>query len=112
LKNGFYQFTINLVCKGPAPENGIMRIGLSKPITNYINTLDNSSFAFFSQYDNVTAGASDPLTLLSTGTVYLKKGEKVVVLTRYLNPSIQTVGGDGSYNISSISSVVVKYFPE
>jgi len=114
-KEGYYEFIMNLVSKSVSGNyTGFVRLGLSIPFNDnipyYTRKLDDSSFAFFSQkYSNISS--SLPINATSSGTIYLKKGQKIYILTKYIDPAIQTFNIEEiNYDRTLVNSVVVNYY--
>lgn len=107
LKSGFYTFNINFVAKGAM--TGTPRVGVSKPYTGSFVYAGNSSFAFLSQ-PYVTADASTPFTIFSSGTLNLTAGQKIIFLTRFIDPTVNTLNVESiNYDRTMVNSVVINY---
>ena len=109
LKTGYFTFNINLVVVGPF--TGSPRLGVSKPYTGTINgALGNSLFAFLSQPTvNVTSNML-PVTLFSSGTLLLNAGTKVAFLTRFIDPSTNSINVESiNYDRTMVNSVTIVY---
>lgn len=110
LKDGFFEFSINLTVKGPF--NGEARIGISKPYAGTLSGASNNSFAFFNQ-PTISVSSTQPITLYSSGVIYLTAGEEVTTLTRYINPSTNNLNVESiNYDRTLTSSIIVKYFAD
>ncbi|CAI8815535.1 hypothetical protein [Chryseobacterium sp. IT-36CA2] len=107
LKSGFFTFNINFVIKGAM--TGTPRVGVSKPYTGTFAYNGNASFAFLSQ-PYVTVDASTPVTLFSSGTLNLVAGQKVIFLTRFIDPTVNTLDVENiNYDRTMVNSVVISY---
>lgn len=107
LKNGYFTFSINFVIKGPM--NGTPRVGVSKPYTGTFVNGGNASFAFLAQ-PYVTADSASPATVFSSGTLYLKTGQKIAFLTRFVDPATNTINLESiNYDRTMVNSVVINY---
>ncbi len=107
-KSGYYNFQINFVVKGPF--TGVARIGVSRPYTGAKpTTASNNTFSFLSQtYNDVTN--NQPLTLLSTGMIYMNSGEKIIFLSRYITPATNTLDLESiNYRRDLVNSVSITY---
>lgn len=111
-KTGYYNFQVNLVILGPYTGNA--RLGVSKPYTGSASTAlgqGNAFVGFFSQnYYNV--GASNvPVTLSTNGLQLLTAGQKVMFLTRYIDPTSNSLNVESAnYDRTLVNSVSVTYF--
>lgn len=112
-KTGYFNFQINLCFVGP--YTGVARIGISRPYTGTKPTsgVGNNTFAFLSQKDENASTSSFPVTLLSTGMVFMNAGEKIMFLTRYINPATNSLNVESiNYNRTLVSSVNVVYYTQ
>lgn len=107
VKSGFFTFNINFVIKGAM--TGTPRVGVSKPYTGSFVNSGNAAFAFLSQ-PNVSVDASTPVTLFSSGTLNLTAGQKIAFLTRFIDPTVNTLDVESiNYNRTLVNSVVISY---
>jgi len=107
LKTGFFTFNINLVIKGAM--TGTPRVGVSKPYTDSFVNSGNTSFSFLTQ-PYVTVDNLTPVTIFSSGTLYLTAGQKITFLTRYIDPTANTINLESiNYNRTMVNSVVINY---
>lgn len=108
-RTGYFNFQVNLVIKGPVTGN--VRLGVSKPYTGPIpTTLGNAFVAFLSQ-SSYNADANSPVPMSVTGLLFMNAGEKVIFLTRYIDPVVNTLNVESiNYNRTLVSSVNVTYF--
>ncbi|ANF52701.1 hypothetical protein A0O34_20250 [Chryseobacterium glaciei] len=108
-KAGYFNFQVNLVVKGPI--NGNVRIGVSKPYTGPKPTsVSNATVAFLSQ-NTYDAAASLPIPMAVNGLLYMNAGEKVIFMTRYIDPSVNSLDVESiNYDRTLVSSVNVTYF--
>jgi hypothetical protein len=91
-KPGYYNFQINLTLKGPMTATP--RLGISRPYTGSLPTggIGNQSFSVLSQ-NYVDAVPTAPVTLLTTGMLFLNAGEKIIFLTRFITPGAGALVG-------------------
>jgi hypothetical protein len=108
-KTGYYNFQINLVFRGA--YNGQPRIGLSKPYTGAKPTFaSNATFAFLSQ-NGFNVSSSMPVPMSSSGLIFMNAGEKVIILTRYITPAVNTLNVESiNYDRTLVNSVAVTYY--
>lgn len=110
LKTGYFSFTINLLINGPL--NGIVRLGISRPYTGTYAYGGNSGFSFFTQPNVSSPGNTIPVTLLSSGSLLLQAGQKVVFLTRYITPTTtdNNINTESlGYDRTVVNSVIINY---
>jgi len=108
-KDGYFNFQVNLVVRGPI--NGNVRIGVAKPYLGAKpTTMSNASVAFLSQ-NTYDASASFPIPMAVNGLLYMNAGEKVIFMTRYIDPTVNTLDVEAiNYDRTLVSSVNVTYF--
>lgn len=108
-KDGYFNFQVNLVVKGPI--NGNVRIGVAKPYTGAKpTTVSNASVAFLSQ-STFDAQSNFPIPMAVNGLLYMNAGEKVIFMTRYIDPTVNTLDVESiNYDRTLVSSVNVTYF--
>lgn len=108
-KDGYFNFQVNLVVKGPI--NGNVRIGVSKPYTGPKPTsVSNATVAFLSQ-STFDAQSNFPIPMAVNGLLYMNAGEKVIFMTRYIDPTVNTLDVESiNYDRTLVSSVNVTYF--
>jgi hypothetical protein len=108
-KTGFYNFQINLVFRGA--YSGSPRLGVSRPYTGAKPTAaSNATFAFLSQ-NSFTVDATTPVAMSVSGLLFMNAGEKVIFLTRYIDPTVNTLNVEAiNYNRTLVNSVNVTYF--
>ncbi|MEN4760468.1 hypothetical protein ABEG63_09065 [Chryseobacterium sp. C39-AII1] len=108
-KTGYYNFQVNLVPRGP--YNNTARFGVSRPYTGAKpTTAANSTIAFLSMHtynvDNLT-----PMPLHVSGLLYMTAGQKVIILTRFIDPTVNTLNVEAiNYNRTFLNSLDVTYF--
>ncbi len=108
-KTGYYNFQVNLVARGP--YNGTLRFGVSRPYTGTKpTTASNASVAFLSMQtynvDNLT-----PVPMHVSGILYMTAGQKVMFLTRFVDPTVNTLNLEAiNYNRTFLNSLDVTYF--
>ncbi|UZT98071.1 hypothetical protein ODZ84_00435 [Chryseobacterium fluminis] len=109
-KSGYYNFQISLTVTGTIEA---MRVGISKPFTGAFREQGNASFAFFKDEDKITSPTGFALLNTSNcfGSMFMNAGEKVVFLTRFIDPSTNTINVESSnYNRTLINTVTITYF--
>lgn len=108
-KTGYYNFQVNLVIKGPFSGNA--RIGVSKPYTGAIPAIGSNAFVAFLAQNTYSVDAAGPMPLAVNGLLLMNAGEKVIFLTRYIDPTVNTLDVESiNYDRTLISSVNVTYF--
>ncbi|SHM69114.1 hypothetical protein SAMN05444267_10735 [Chryseobacterium polytrichastri] len=108
-KAGYYDFQVNLVARGP--YNGTLRFGVSRPYTGPKPTsLSNANVAFLSmQTYNIDGGT--PLPMHVSGIIFMNAGDKVIFLTRFVDPTVNTLNVEAiNYSRTYLNSVDVTYF--
>lgn len=108
---GYYNFQINVVVRGP--YDGYARIGVSRPYTGPIPVQGNGSVAFFSQLYFANLNGSSPVTLSTNGILHMDAGQKVIFMTRYIDPTVNTLNVETmAYDRTQVSSVNVTFIPD
>lgn len=135
-RDGVYSFDVNMLMR--AYSNNVtgqfIQISVSKPFTNYnlppnkldgtndgSNIWNNSSFAFLNRSTSTATATPGtyPTNITLKGVQAMKKGEKVIFLTRFITPGTSTSALDNYTNdIESINylrnktcNVVITYYP-
>ncbi|UKB77665.1 hypothetical protein [Chryseobacterium sp. MEBOG07] len=107
LKTGYFSFNINFVVRGAF--NGVLRVGVSKPYSGSFVYNGNASFAFLAQ-PNISVDSSTPAIINASGTLLLTAGQKVIFLSRYIDPAVNTLNVEAiNYNRTLINSVIINY---
>lgn len=96
--SGYYHFEANVFLRAHSKNQEINRLGVSVPYEDGYypakegdNYYSNASFALLNQPKNaVLDKTTDPLTIIVSGVVYIPKGKRVCILTRYITPSTST----------------------
>lgn len=110
-RSGYYNFQINVVLKGPF--DGYARIGVSKPYTGSIPPQGNGSVSFFTQFYFSNITSSLPVTLSTNGIIHIDAGQKVIFMTRYVDPTVTTLNVESiAYDRTQVSSVNVTFIPD
>lgn len=58
----------------------------------------------------VNVGSSEPITIYSSGTLYLTEGQKILFLTRFITPTTNTLDVESiNYKRQLINYIVINY---
>jgi hypothetical protein len=135
-RDGVYSFDLNLLMKSysNAVTGQYLQVAVSKPFTNFnlppnkldgtndgTNNWNNASFAFLNRAAStatITPG-SFPTNITLKGVQNMKKGEKVIFLTRFITPGTSTTATDNytndvetiNYLRNKTSNIVITYYP-
>ncbi|MCS3533090.1 hypothetical protein [Chryseobacterium sp. JUb7] len=108
-KTGYYSFQLNLVVKGPFTGNA--RIGVSRPYTGSIPPIGTNAFVAFLSQNTYNVDADGPMPLAVNGLLLMTAGQKVIFLTRYTDPTANTLDLESiNYDRTLVSSLSVTYF--
>lgn len=108
-KTGYYNFQVNLVVKGPLSGN--VRLGVSRPYTGAIPAIGSNAFVAFLSQNTYNADSSSPVPMAVNGLLLMTAGQKVIFLTRYIDPTVNTLDVESiNYDRTLVSSVNVTYF--
>ncbi|MBE4948566.1 hypothetical protein [Chryseobacterium culicis] len=104
-KTGYYSFDINITLVSGTAFQKNLRLGASNPYTGAKPTsMGNGIFSFFSEpfisaNSGDGSGVNHPVTLQSKGIIFMTQGQKVVFVTRFIDPAQLTLNIEGlGYN--------------
>ncbi|QES92470.1 hypothetical protein F0358_06940 [Empedobacter brevis] len=118
---GYYQIDANTLLKSNQAQatTKLTRLGVSKPfIGTSPSVYNNGTFAILNQPLNPAVTTSDPLTLSISGVMKMTKGEKIMILSRYITPDTAT--GDSysadtetafGINRNDANTLTITYYP-